>query len=475
MSIDWKNEVEKQKDAYLDTTCEFLKIPSIYDESTIAEGMPFGKPISDALEYILKFCEECGFTVKNVDGYAGHAEFGTGDEIIGVLSHVDVVPSGSDWTTDAFSPEVRDGKLYARGSNDDKGPAMASVYALKIIKELGLPLNKRIRLIFGTDEENGDWIGMRKYFEKEPMPIMGFTPDAYFPIVTTEKGILSCDLIQPSSNLSNMAENGWTLTSFHAGDRVNMVAEKAYVVLTGTEDSASVKDKFESFLQEYSLEGSIEEANGSLLLNLEGISHHGMEPDKGLNAGLAMARFLNTLKLDDRAKQFVSLIGEYFVDSFFGEKLGIEIEDEISGVLTVNAGTFAYESTGKSDLGLSVRYPVATDFEYVMAKLEEAVAAFDYEVSSDFVNRPPHHIDKNHKLIKTLQKVYEEQTGEEAELLAIGGGTYGRAMATGVAFGPFFPGEIDTAHQKDEFIELKNMHRAMAIYAQAMYELAKDE
>lgn len=475
MSIDWKNEAENQKSPYLYKTCEFLTIPSVYEETSIGIGKPFGKPIADALEYILDFCEQLGFKVQNVDGYAGHAEFGTGDEIIGVLCHVDVVPPGSGWTSDPFKPEVRNGKLYARGSNDDKGPAMAAVFALKIIKELELDLKKRVRLIFGTDEENGDWIGMRKYFEKEPMPIMGFSPDAYFPIVTTEKGILSCDIIQNPNNLSNEIDDGWMLSSFIAGDRVNMVAEKAKVILIGKDDGGTFNIKFEKFLRNSKIEGFIEEKSGSIHISLNGISHHGMEPEKGLNAGLEMVKFLKLIKLDERGTQFIGLISNYFVDSFFGEKIDINIEDKISGKLTVNVGTFKYNNDGKSSLGLSIRYPLITDFENIIFKLEEVAKSFDYIVSSDFVNKKPHHIEKDNKLIQILQKVYKEQTGEEAELLAIGGGTYGRAMETGVAFGPFFPKEVDTAHQNDEHIDLINMNRAMAIYAQAIYELAKDE
>ncbi|WP_251552120.1 dipeptidase PepV [Neobacillus muris] len=470
--MNWKKEAERQKDAYLASTIEFLKIPSVLDETTIGENAPFGRPIAEALEYILDFCKELGFTVHNEQGYAGHADYGTGDEFIGILCHVDVVPAGNDWTSPPFQPEVREGRLYARGSNDDKGPTMAAVYAVKIIKELGLPLRKKIRLIFGTDEENGEWLGIQKYFEQQPVPAMGFAPDAYFPIVSTEKGILSCHFTQPYKTISEKC-TGWKLESFVCGDRVNMVPDQVKVVLAGGEDATAVEAAFASFLQDHRIQGTADVESGKVLLSLEGISHHAMEPDKGLNAGLAMARFLKAIELDERGQKFISLLCNHFVDGFFGDKLGISVEDEISGRLTVNPGTFYYVAEGDAQVGLSIRYPVTTDFAAVMNRLQEAAGLYDYHISPDFVNKPPHHIGKDHELIKTLQKVYEEQTGEPAELLAISGGTYGRAMKSGVAFGPFFPGEVDTAHQKDEYIDLENMNRAIAIYAQAIYELAK--
>lgn len=475
MNINWKKEAEKQQAAYLQKTKEFLSIPSVHDESTAGEGQPFGQSVAAALDYILQVCEENGFTTHNVNGYAGHAEWGPpeGDDIIGVLCHVDVVPAGDGWTSDPFKPDVRDGKLYARGAIDDKGPTMAAVFAVKMIKELGLSLNKRVRLIFGTDEESGDWIGLRKYFEDQPMPVMGFAPDADFPIITTEKGLLICHLVQDPGTFSTERADGWTLTSFHSGHRVNMVADKAEAVLSGDGDVFQVKETFQSFLMEHNIRGFAEEQNDHLRLKLEGISHHGMEPHKGLNAGLALARFLNLLDLDERGHQFIGLIHDYFVDSFFGEKLGISFEDELSGNLTVNVGTFAYTFDGVAELGVNIRYPVTADFDAFMAKLETAIQPYKFTIDPEMVNQKPHHVDPDHILVRTLQKVYEEQTGEEATLLSIGGGTYGRALDTGVAFGPLFPGEAETAHQKDEYIVLENITRAMAIYSQAIYELAK--
>lgn len=473
MTVNWKKEAENRKEAFVAKTKELLSIPSVYDQTTVEPGKPSGKEVAKALDFMLQFCEESGFKTHNVDGYAAHAEYGDGDDIIGVLCHLDVVPAGDGWTSDPFQPEVRDGKLYARGAIDDKGPTMAAVFALKMVKELGLPLNKRVRLIFGTDEEVGDWIGIKKYFEAEPMPLMGFAPDANFPLINAEKGIFNFHLVQQPGKVSTERQDGWRLQSFTSGNATNMVPDLAEATLVGTSDVFAVKERFQSYVMEHGLEGKCEERKGQLYIRIKGVSHHGMEPDQGLNAGLTLARFLNVLDLDARGHQFIGLVHDYFVDSFFGEKLGIAFSDEVTGPLTVNVGTLNYAYDGEARLGISLRYPVSDRSERFVPAIEAAGDRYGFALGKDVMDQVPHHVAKEHELVQTLLKVYSEQMGENAEPLSTGGGTYGRALDVGVAFGALFPGEPETAHQRDENADVDNLCRAMAIYAQAIYELAK--
>lgn len=192
--INWQNEVEKRREDLIKDTQDFLKIKSVLDENDISDGAPFGSGIKEALDYALAKCESFDMDVKNLEGYAGHAEIGRGEEILGILCHVDVVPEGKGWSLPPYEAKIRDGKIYARGSVDDKGPGMAAIYAMKIIKDLDVELNKRVRLIFGTDEES-NWRGIQYYFEKEEMPTIGFSPDADFPIIVAEKGIGNVTLV----------------------------------------------------------------------------------------------------------------------------------------------------------------------------------------------------------------------------------------------------------------------------------------
>ncbi|MBA4492736.1 dipeptidase PepV [Paenactinomyces guangxiensis] len=468
--INWYQEVLNRKKELLKRCHEFLAIESVLDESTAGVGRPFGRKVAEALEFMLNLAEQDGFQTKNVDGYAGHVEYGGGDELIGILSHVDVVPAGDGWTSPPFSPEIREGKLYARGAIDDKGPTMAAYFALKIVKELGLPLSKRVRLILGTDEES-QWRCVSHYFEHEDMPAMGFTPDADFPIINAEKGFLDIKVVGlPDDREESRGE--WTLMSFEAGQRVNMVPDYAMAKLSGDGDVFELKEKVQDFLLTYRIQGYAEEADDHLKIVVKGRSHHGSEPEKGQNAALELARFMDRLPLDPNGANYIKMINDLLVDSFFGEKFSIAQEDKLVGKLTVNAGVFGYTKGDQHFVRLNVRYPTSGDSDALLKRIEEKVADYNCKIT-DLDHKPAHYCDPDHPLVTALARVYEAQTGEKAELLAIGGGTYARVLDTGVAFGPLFPGKEEKAHQRDEYIEVEDLLKATAIYAQAIYELAK--
>ncbi|WP_010678473.1 dipeptidase PepV [Bacillus timonensis] len=466
--INWLEEVTKRKDQLIKDTQGFLKIKSVLDEENGTPAAPFGTGIDDALHYLLDKGSEDGFTSKNLDGYAGHLEMGSGDELIGILCHIDVVPEGDGWSVDPYGAEIHDGKLIARGSLDDKGPTMAAYYAMKIIKELNLPLSKRVRMIIGTDEES-DWRCVDHYFKHEEMPTMGFAPDADFPIIYAEKGIADFDLVQKSDLSSN---SDLCLESFSSGRRYNMVPDFAEAKLEGKGDLQGMVTEFQEFVQKNSLVGRGICDEDTVIFQLEGVSAHGMEPDHGKNAGLYLASFLQKYSLDEKAKHYLNFVNEYFVGDSRGRSLGVAYSDDITGDLTINVGKLSYTPEKGGSLGLNLRYPVTNNMDDTKKSLEEVCKKVSFELTN-FSDSKPHHVDKDHPLIQTLQKVYEEQTGEEATLVSIGGGTYARSLEAGVAFGPLFPGRPDVAHQKDEFILVDDLVKATAIYAQAIYELAK--
>ncbi|MFX0560171.1 dipeptidase PepV [Tepidibacillus infernus] len=469
MMIDWLKEVELRKEDLIRDTQEFLKIKSVLNEEEKNENAPFGKGIKEALEYALDTCEASGMNVKNLDGYAGHAEIGQGNEIIGILCHVDVVPEGDGWTTPPYAAEVRDGKIFARGAIDDKGPTMATIYAAKIVKDLNLNLNKRVRIIFGTDEES-HWRGVHYYFEREEMPAMGFAPDADFPIIIAEKGI--ADITLEAKHQERVTSQKAFVQSFVSGKRPNMVPDLANVVIHGmAEQLEQIQSSFEQFLKEYPHHGDVSLNGENLIITLAGVSAHGMEPDKGVNAGLELIHFLMRVEQWLHIDPWMKWADQVLYRDYDGQKLGINYEDEITGALTVNSGILKMEKD-KATITLNVRYPVTTLYEQMIRKIEGNGILWGITITN-IDNSKPHHVDKNHSLVKTLQKVYKEQIGEEATLLSIGGGTYARALQVGVAFGPLFPGKVETAHQKDEYIEIEDLLKATAIYAQAIYELAK--
>jgi succinyl-diaminopimelate desuccinylase len=468
--INWLEEVDKRKDLLIKDTQEFLRINSVLNEEEATKEAPFGKGIEEALQYLLHKGQADGFISKNVDHYAGHIEHGQGEELVGILCHVDVVPEGDGWTDEPFSASIRDGKIFARGAMDDKGPTMAAYYALKIVKELELPLSKRVRIIIGTDEES-NWQCVDHYFKNEEMPKMGFAPDADFPIIYAEKGIGDIQLQLKNVNNSESVET--MLLSFESGRRLNMVPDHAKAALEITDGLEEVTHAFNAYISEKGIEGGYTKEGNALFLSVKGVSAHAMEPDNGTNAGYILADFLNTQKLDAKGSSYVRFISEKLAFDSRGKKLGIAFNDEITDDLTVNTGVFKYDNdSSAATLGVNIRFPVTCETEQTKNQMQSEAAAYGFEVAKFNVS-PAHHVPKDHALIQTLQKVYEEQTGDKAALLSIGGGTYARSLEAGVAFGPLFPGREDVAHQKDEHIFIEDLVKATAIYAQAIYELAK--
>ncbi len=469
-NIDWKHEVDQRKDQLIADLQGLLKIESVLDEQNGTEDAPLGIEVKKALDYLLKLGEKDGFNAKNVGNLAGHLEMGKGEGLLGILCHVDVVPEGDGWSFDPFGGEIKEGRIYARGAIDDKGPTMAAYYAMKIVKDLGLPLEKRVRMIIGTDEES-EWRCVERYFQEEEMPDIGFAPDADFPIINAEKGIADFDLVQRLDNLEKKTAS-ITLLSFTAGRRYNMVPDFAKAVLDVQMEHTELMQHFNDFINSQELKGRYYMESGYMILEIEGLSAHGMEPDKGKNAGLLLANFLSTVDLDQSGRAFASAAVHFFFGDSRGRAFGVQYSDDITGDLTINVGVMSYNEQDGGRFGLNLRYPVTFNMEDGLQTLTEAANKSGFSITN-FTNSLPHHVPEDNELIQTLKTVYEQQTHSEAKLLSIGGGTYARSLKSGVAFGALFPGRPDVAHQKDEYMELDDLLKATAIYAQAIYELAR--
>jgi succinyl-diaminopimelate desuccinylase len=468
--VDWLKEVESRKEDLIKDTQKLLHIKSILDEENGTEDAPLGMGVKEALQFMLDLGAKDGFESKNIGNLAGHLEFGQGEELLGILCHVDVVPEGDGWSSDPFGAEIRDGKIFARGALDDKGPTMAAYYAMKIVQELNLPLSKRVRMIIGTDEES-NWRCVEHYFKHEEMPTMGFAPDADFPIIYAEKGISDFDIVYSSKSNSNKS-NAVEVLNFDSGRRYNMVPDFAKASLLMTEEHTKMVQLFEDYLSKNDLKGKYYMENGVFVLEVEGVSAHGMEPNNGKNAGLYLANFIAQQNIDEASGVFFTFVSQFLFNDSRGMKLGVNYCDDITGDLTINIGKLSYKAHEGGRIGVNLRYPVTNDIQLTKNKLEDVLSQEGLRIEK-FSNSNPHHVDENDTLIQTLKRVYEEQTGDKAELISIGGGTYARSLKSGVAFGPLFPGREDIAHQKDEYMYIEDLVKATAIYAQAIYELAK--
>ena len=466
MSIDFKKEVLNHKEDLLKDLFELLSVRSILG-TDITEETPFGSGPREALDLILSFGERDGYKTKLVENKAGHIEVGQGEELFGILGHVDVVPVvEADWTSHPFKPEIRDGKIFARGSLDDKGPTMAAYYAVKLLDKLGVKWNKRVRVIIGSDEETG-FRCVEAYFKHEEQPASGFTPDAMFPLVYAEKARATFD-----HKLKFVLEDGnynYKLVKFNGGQVLNMVIASAKAELVG--EVSDIKEKFENFLAQEKLDGEVT-VEDTIKLTLKGKAAHGSTPQYGINGATKLAEFLSTLGLDNNGKNFVNYIVEKLANDPFGEKLGIDYSDNEMGEATYNYGILDYDLEKKVGIvSTDCRHPMK--FDLVDRLNGVKVDNIDIEVTS---TKEAHYVPKDDELVTTLMDVYRKHTGDtKNDAFVLGGGTYARCLKKGVAFGLLFPGKEDTMHQANEYLEVEDLLLATAIYAEGIYKLCCEQ
>ncbi|MBA2173281.1 dipeptidase PepV [Halobacillus locisalis] len=459
--MNFKNLSEQYQEEFLKKASRLLSIQSVYEES---ETYPYGEAIDQALQEMLSIGKEDGFATKNVDGQAGHIEYGEGEEILGILGHLDVVPAGNGWSTPPFEPTVIDGKLYGRGAQDDKGPVMAAYIAMKLLKDQGFKPNKRVRLIVGTDEER-DWQGIEHYFAKEEMPKFGFTPDASFPVIHAEKGLLDAYI---TCTLPNDEKALVTIQNLKAGGRLNMVPDEATTVLIS---DYNLYEGFDQFLKEKQLDGHIENLGNQYKLTIEGHSVHASTPEQGSNAITSLLSYLCTLPTGESCQKTLTEIKEAF-ESTDGSGMKIDQSDQDSGALTLNLGSLQITKEQSCQVGFNLRYPVTSNHEEIIQKLEHFAEQLNGEFKI-YDHLQALYLEKDHPFIQTLLRVYNDVTGEEATAKSMGGATYARSLEAGVAYGALFNHSPDTAHQKDEHVLLSDMKKAIEIYATAIYELTK--
>lgn len=453
----FKQIVENNKELIIKKTKELIQIPSVLDESTASEAAPFGIKIQEALDYMMNLAKEDGFETAVDGGYAGHITYGNENgKIIGVLCHLDVVPEGTDWLYPPYSATIVDGKMYGRGTTDDKGPTMAAYFALKFIKDAGIKLKNQIRIIFGTDEETG-WRGISHYLKNFPMPDLGFAPDASFPLIYGEKGRMSYDLTQ------NIWDDEDVLVSITGGERYNVVLEEVKAVV-----KKDLSNEFISYANTNNLEYSVSLNNGLCELILKGKAAHAMEPQKGINAGTHMCNFLK----DYSNNLMVKYVAEKHHLSHECENLGLDYNDYEMGPITCNIGIMNINKEA-TRVTLDLRYPVRYDTENFNNKLEEIVSLYNLSITAK-TNKNPHYVSPEDDLVKSLYASYVKYTNDSVNKpFTIGGGTYASILEKAVAFGMMMPYEEELCHQRNEYLNLDTLFKGVLIYIDAMLALGE--
>ena len=437
-----KNDVKEQ---FLNSLQTIISYPSVLNEGE--NGTPFGQAIQDVLEKTLELARELGFqTYIDPEGYYGYAEIGQGEELLAVLCHLDVVPAGDlkDWQTPPFEATVVGDYLVGRGVQDDKGPSLAALYAVKSLLDDGTQFTKRIRFIFGTDEETL-WRCMNRYNQIEEQADLGFAPDSSFPLTYAEKGLLQVKLHGP----------GWDDLPLQAGQALNVVPDKATYAGHRLEELLPVLDQ--SRVQYSQTEDSV---------TVMGVSKHSKDAAEGVNAIVGLAESLSLIQPHPALLFIADAVGE----DATGEALFGPISDEPSGDLSFNLATLVIDQE-QSEIGIDIRIPVLADKDALVARLQEIAASYQLEYE-EFDYLAPLYVPLDSPLVSSLMAVYQEETGDRTPAMSSGGATFARTMGNCVAFGALFPGAEQTEHQANERAKINDLYAAMEIYREAIQRLA---
>ena len=420
----------------LNDTLKLVAIDSVQSEPTALS--PFGDGVGKCLKEALNIAEGLGFKTHFENGYYGTATIGEGEEF-GILGHVDVVPyKNQTWTKKPLG-EIKDGVIYGRGVLDDKGPMLCCLYAVYKLIQDGYTPKKTIKFIFGGNEESG-WECIKRYNELEKMPRTGFSPDADFPVINCEKGI---------AHFKISIDKPEELISLVGGERANMVIDKVQCQIKA--DLPKTMD----------VNLCLSSKNGITDITAYGTAAHGSTPELGDNAFLHVIKFL----ADNLGGIYEKLNALLY--SIKGEGVGLNISDEQSGALSFNVGVVK-TVLDKLDITIDIRYPSTYKLDFIVNKMNEAFGFAKVDLISD---QAPLFVDKNDPLVQTLLKAYNDAMGTKCEPIAIGGGTYARAMEHGVGFGPVFPGDRSCAHEADEYFPISAFEKAFEIYYNAIKEL----
>ena len=452
--MDLKEKVLDYKDEVVKEIQSAVRVKSVKEAPL--SGMPFGEGPAKALAHFMDLAKKLGFKAENFDNYAMHIDMGEGEETLGILAHVDVVPEGDNWTYPPYSGTIADGKIFGRGTLDDKGPAIISLFAMKAIADSGVKLNKKIRMILGADEESGSAC-LKYYFGelKMPYPDIAFTPDSSFPVTYAEKGSVRVKIKKKFSTLQDVVIKG--------GNAFNSVPNEANGVIP-VDMLGEVKNKNKV---EFVKEGNVYKVFSA------GIPAHGAHPEKGYNAISALFEVLKDIEVkNEELKGLVTFFDKFVKMETDGKSFGVKCTDGETGELTLNLGKMSLENN-ELEICLDMRVPVKIELDKIEETIKKNTEDYGYEFEL-YSKTKPLYVPKDSFLVSTLMNIYKELTGDNnAQPVAIGGGTYAKHAKNAVAFGALLPDQEDRMHQRDEYLEISKIDKLLQIYVEAIYRLAK--
>lgn len=462
-----KHFVQENLTSITEDICKLVSINTVND--TARPGKPFGEGIDKGLNFILKVGKELGFETNNFDGYVGEISVGSGSETIGILGHVDVVEGGDGWKTDPFQATVRNEKIYGRGTVDDKGPLICSLYAMKYLKEQGMiPSNKKIKMIIGTDEER-TWQGINYYKERSnDIPKSSIVVDGNFPIIYCEKGLIDFNLHYKRKKTD---KEKIFINYLKGGTGRNVVPAEAECELSWDDLNESDVKKILEFLCGENI-FTERRSKDKLYVKVKGIATHAMNPEKGKNALAELLQILKNLSehIGFTANAFIEDYNRAIGSSYNGELLGLMMEDKESGKLTFNVGC-VFMRPEEIILECNIRYPATCKYQDIRERMVSKLNRLNF-MYEEVDHLPPIFLEQSDTILKELLGAYREVTNDfNTPAIAIGGATYARALEHAVAFGPIFPGQEDLTHEANEYISISDVAVVTEIYIEGLLRL----
>lgn len=453
--------LDKYTDDIIKTIQELVKIKTVQD--TPVEGGPFGKGNKECLEKALTIAKSLGFKVKNLDGYCGYAEIGEGKELVGIIGHLDVVPEGEGWKYPPYSATIADDAIWGRGTLDDKGPIIISLYAIKALMDSGYKFKKRVRVIFGCNEESGSRC-MEHYLEFDEPISYGVSPDSSFPVIFAEKTINNLKLSGKVQNKGNVK-----LLSFDAGIVINAVPDKCVFTIKYQNENEKTL-MIDNNLSKNNI--TFEKKENGLLVTytVHGKAAHGSVPQFGINAASYAIDALYGVVDNDFVNFYYDVIGL----CVHGEKMGCYAEDRF-GPIAVNVGIVKYQND-EFNILINSRLPFNTNSDIMEKQIKENIDKYPFVTLTMLGSSNGFIMDENSIMIQSLLKAYQDVTHDyKTKPICSAGGTYAREFKNCVAFGPEMDGYGELIiHQPNEKISIKMIKDVMKIYYQAYKDLIEE-
>jgi len=449
----------------IDAVSRLVSIRSVKGEPQ--PGMPFGPGPAAALDEALKLCAELGLKdPTNHEGYVGTADLNDKETALHILGHLDVVAEGEGWTvTEPYAPKVVDGCIFGRGTDDDKGPVVTALLAMKCVQDLGIPLKSNVQVIMGTDEESGS-ADIAHYFSKNPYAPNTFSPDSGFPVVNVEKGTYKPTFSMQWEKSDDLPRVVW----LHGGHRINVLPGDASCAIAGL-SRADMKGHARDVYVETGVRFTFEQGeDGLTIINAKGVGSHAAWPQGGCNAITGLISLLARLPLAySPCSEGIRALNELLPHGdWSGKALGIAQSDEVSGELTLSFTLLEITETGMEGR-FDSRVPLCANQANCA---DVAAAAFEsrgFTITGGM--GAGHHTPAESPFVQTLLKCYESYTGLKGECLMTGGGTYVHNIPGGVAFGCSLPGFDTKLHGADERARISDLMVSCKIFAQVIVEM----